>query len=594
MEIEENNQQPVPDNGEEQEGGDESFLEMLEASFDYTPPQRGEIRDAIILQVEPNEIIVDMGAKQDGIVTSQDLERLDPEYRESLQTGQTVPVYVLNPRDVDGNLIVSINMGLQQYDWDAARALLESDEVVEVEVTGHNRGGVLVRWKSLEGFIPSSHMVTVSAGLQGNERRETLDALRGEEIGVKVIEVDQDRRRLIFSEREAQREWRAQQKAKLLATLSEGDVVEGTVTGLRDFGAFVNLGGADGLIHVSELAWHRVDHPRDVLRVGQEIEVYVLSLDRKTNRIALSRKRLLPDPWDTALDNYFEGMLVEGTVTNVVDFGAFIALDDGLEGLLHLSEMGDGTLKEPHSYVKKGDRLQLRISRLEPDQRRVGFTQRWGVDHEEPISHDEVPAPEAVALVSDGEIEPEPTTLMDLEDEEAAEAVVGEVEVAEEAVEEEPEAEVEPEAEEEAEAEVVDEVVEEEPEAEVVEEVEEEESEAEAEPETGEEEAVEEEAEAEVELAEEVEEEEAEAEVEPEVEEEAVEEEAEAEVEVAEEVEEEEPEAEAEPETGEEEVDEESGTDEEPDLDDEPETDEEEPAADESDDEAEADEEDDD
>jgi len=403
MDFEEN-KQPTPPDGEpahpEAEGeAGESFLEMLEASFDYEPPHRGEIRDAIILQIEPNEIIVDMGAKQDVIVTAQDLERLGDAYRKSLKVGQTVPVYVLNPRDSDGNLIVSINMGLQQYDWDEARALMDKDEVVEVTITGHNRGGVLVRWKSLEGFIPSSHMVTVSAGLQGNERREALNSLVGQKVGVNVIEVDQDRRRLIFSEREAQREWRAQQKARLLATLNEGDVVRGTVTGLRDFGAFVNLGGADGLIHVSELAWHRVDHPRDVLKIGDEIDVYVLSLDRNTNRIALSRKRLLPDPWDDALERYHEGMFVEGTVTNVVDFGAFIALDDGLEGLLHLSEMGDGSLKEPHSYVKKGDRLQLRISRLEPDQRRVGFTQRWGIEQEEPL---EAPAPpEAPAQASE-------------------------------------------------------------------------------------------------------------------------------------------------------------------------------------------------
>jgi small subunit ribosomal protein S1 len=403
MNSEENKQQQPTPPGENthkpdtSEEGDQSFMEMLEASFDYEPPHRGEIRDAIILQIEPNEIIVDMGAKQDGIVTAQDLERLDPEFRQSLNVGQNVPVYVLNPRDSDGNLIVSINMGLQQYDWDSARALIDSDEVVEVTVTGHNRGGVLVRWKMLEGFIPSSHMVTVSAGLQGNERRDVLNALIGQKLGVKVIEVDQDRRRLIFSEREAQREWRAQQKARLLSELKEGDVVRGTVTGLRDFGAFVNLGGADGLIHVSELAWHRVDHPRDVLKVGDEIDVYVLSLDRQSNRIALSRKRLLPDPWERALESYHEGMLVEGTVTNVVDFGAFIALDDGLEGLLHLSEMGDGTLKEPYSYVKKGDRLQLRISRLEPEQRRVGFTQRWGIDQEEPLKPEEEVQEEAEA-----------------------------------------------------------------------------------------------------------------------------------------------------------------------------------------------------
>jgi len=350
-------------------------LELLEGSFAYTPPERGEIRNATILQIDPRgDIIVDLKAKQDGIVPAQDLDRLDPEFRSKLTIGESVPVYVMNPRDQDGNLIVSINQGLQQYDWEAAKALLDGEEVVEVVVTGHNRGGVLVRWKRLEGFIPTSHLVTIGTG--GNDRRDTLASLANRTLGVKVIEVDQERRRLIFSEREAQKEWRQQQKARLLSELMEGDVVTGTVTGLRDFGAFVNLGGADGLIHVSELAWHRVDHPRDVLHIGDEIEVYVLSLDRDANRIALSRKRLLPDPWSDAMNRYHEGQEVEGTVTNVVDFGAFIALDDGLEGLLHLSEMGDGTLKEPHSYVKKGDRLQLRISRLEPDKRRVGFTQR--------------------------------------------------------------------------------------------------------------------------------------------------------------------------------------------------------------------------
>jgi len=354
------------------------FLELLEGSFDYTPLERGEIRNATILQLDPKgDIIVDLGSKQDGIVPAQDTERLDPEYRAKLAVGEQVPVYIMNPRDNDGNLIVSINQGLQQYDWEAAKALLGTDDVVEVSVTGHNRGGVLVRWHRLEGFIPTSHLVTVGTG--GNDRRDSLGTLNNQVLGVKVIEVDQERRRLIFSEREAQKEWRQQQKARLLAELMEGDVVSGTVTGLRDFGAFVNLGGADGLIHVSELAWHRVDHPRDVLKIGDEIEVYVLSLDRETNRIALSRKRLLPDPWSDAMNRYHEGEQVEGIVTNVVDFGAFIALDDGLEGLLHLSEMGDGTLKEPHSYVKKGDRLQLSISRLEPDKRRVGFTQRWGM-----------------------------------------------------------------------------------------------------------------------------------------------------------------------------------------------------------------------
>lgn len=387
----------------EQDYGEE-FRTLLESSFSYIPPRRGEIRNATILQIDDREVIVDLGAKRDGIVPAQDIERLDPKFRSSLKVGAEVPVYVMNPRDQDDNLIVSINMGLQQYDWEKARQLLQSEDVVTVVVTGQNRGGILVRWNRLEGFIPSSHLVSVNLS---NDRRESED-LRDKELVVKVIEVDQDRRRLIFSEREAQKEWRAQQKARLLAELKEGDVVRGTVTGLRDFGAFVNLGGADGLIHVSELAWHRVDHPRDVLRVGEEIDVYVLNLDRDANRIALSRKRLLNDPWENAAGKYHEGQLVEGTVTNVVDFGAFVALDDGLEGLLHLSEMGDGSLKEPHSYVKKGDRLSLRISHLEPEKRRVGFTQRWGTETAEgsPSSEEAGDAKPAVENVDVENIQP--------------------------------------------------------------------------------------------------------------------------------------------------------------------------------------------
>ncbi|MCY4073702.1 MAG: S1 RNA-binding domain-containing protein [Chloroflexi bacterium] len=367
---EQHDSNPVPD---------ENFEEMLASSFDfsYSPPRRGEIREATILQIDEREIIVDLGAKQDGIVPSQDLDRMEDSFRESLEAGASIPVYVVNPRDQNDNLIVSINMGLQRYDWEKARELLSSQDPVDVKVSGYNKGGALVRWNRLEGFIPSSHLVSANMAM---DRREAMSELIGSTLSVKVIEVDQDRRRLIFSEREAQKEWRAKRKQKLLAELSVGDVVNGVVTGLRDFGAFVNIGGADGLIHVSELAWHRVDHPRDILAIGDKIEVYVLNLDRETNRIALSRKRLLSDPWDEAQYRYHEGQLVEGQVTNVVDFGAFVALGDGLEGLLHLSEMGDGALKEPYSYVQKGDQLSLRISHLEPEKRRVGFTQRWGTE----------------------------------------------------------------------------------------------------------------------------------------------------------------------------------------------------------------------
>lgn len=377
---------------------------MLEASFGYayTPPKRGEIRNATILQVEDREIIVDLGAKQDGLVPLTDIERMDDDLYDSLEVGKEVPVYVMNPSDGHGNLVVSINMGMQRYDWENASQLLEDEKTTEVHVTGFNKGGLLVRWNRLEGFIPGSHLTSTDLTM---DRRDAMAALTGGDLTVKVIEVDQDRRRLIFSEREAQKEWRAKQKSRLLDELEEGDVVDGRVTGLRDFGAFVNIGGADGLIHVSELAWHRVDHPRDILSIGEEIKVYILNLDKKTKRIALSLKRLLSDPWENAQQRYHEGQLTEGVVTNVVDFGAFVALDDGLEGLLHLSEMGDGALKEPYSYVQKGDRLTLRISHLEPERRRVGFTQRWGTEDEDLV----IPAEEVEDAPSASEADAEPS-----------------------------------------------------------------------------------------------------------------------------------------------------------------------------------------
>ena len=175
-------------NGQEMDYGQE-FRELLESSFSYQPPQRGEIRTAIILQIDPREIIVDLGVKRDGIVPIADLERLPTDFRKNLQVGGEVPVYVMNPRDQDENLIVSINMGMQQYDWEKARELIKSEEVVPVYVKGNNRGGILVQWNRLEGFVPSSHLVSITS----TGSRDSWDDLNGQELHVKVIEVDQSR-----------------------------------------------------------------------------------------------------------------------------------------------------------------------------------------------------------------------------------------------------------------------------------------------------------------------------------------------------------------------------------------------------------------
>lgn len=364
------------DNGSPEERDGTSFEEMLDDVPKFNQPNRGDILPAIVLQISANEVIVDLGVKRDGVVPKDDLDRLPEGYMDTVSEGDEVPVYILNPSDRDGNLLVSINLGLQGQDWVRANQLLENGDLVQAEVIGHNRGGVLVRFGRLEGFVPASHMMGLDLGLQEPERSDAMDDLLGEEIGLKVIEVNQSRRRLILSQREAQREWRSQQKERLLDELSVGDLVKGTVTGIRDFGVFVDLGGADGLIHVSELAWHRVPHPRDVVNVGDELEVFILELDQEKQRIALSLRRVKDDPWKTVETRYSIDQVIEGEVSNVVDFGAFVVLEDGIEGLLHISEMADGNLTEPHSYVKRGDRVSVRVARIESDRRRIGFTQQ--------------------------------------------------------------------------------------------------------------------------------------------------------------------------------------------------------------------------
>jgi len=349
---------------------EDQFEELLDKSFEFFQPSRGDILDAEILEIRDNEIVVGLGAKRDGIVPSQDVQHLDPAVRQSLSPGDTVPVYVLNPNDNNGNLIVSISLGYQGHDWVRAERLLESGELVEAEAVGQNKGGLLVRFGRLEGFVPSSHLTDTG------DEPERAAGLLGQTLTLKVLEVNQSRRRLILSQREAQKNRRSQQKKKLLDDLKIGDILEGTVTGVRDFGVFVDVGGADGLVHVSELDWHRVPHPREVVTVGQKIEVYVLELDQETQRIALSLKRAKPDPWAHVTDTYHIGQLVTGVVSNVVDFGAFVVLPDGIEGLLHVTEMADGTLAKPPSDLKQGDTIEARIVRIEPERKRIGFSQR--------------------------------------------------------------------------------------------------------------------------------------------------------------------------------------------------------------------------
>jgi small subunit ribosomal protein S1 len=344
------------------------FSTLLESEYDYTQPRRREIREATVISISETQVIVDLGVKRDGIVTSRDLDLLSEEYRNGLQVGDVVPVSVLDVSDRQEGIIVSLNKGLTQQDWLRAEKMLESKETCELEVTGVNRGGIVVGFGRLRGFVPNSHLTSVRRGLRGERLNEVKSELVGQTLSLAVIEVDSRRRRLVLSERVANRQSRKQ----LLEELTTGEVRDGVVRNIVDFGAFVDIGGVDGLIHVSELDWKRVNHPSEVLKVGDEIQVYVLSVDRERKRVGLSRKRLLPDPWPLVTEFLDEGEIVPGTITNVVDFGAFVDVGDGVEGLVHVSQIPGGD--ETRAHLEVGSSVRVRVLGVDPWRRRISLS----------------------------------------------------------------------------------------------------------------------------------------------------------------------------------------------------------------------------
>jgi small subunit ribosomal protein S1 len=345
---------------------------MLEASF-AREPERGDIVTGTILAVDHQGLIVDVGLKRDGIVPRRDVERLglDPT---AYEVGTPIDVIVVRMEDQNDNLILSVSQAQQSEDWKRAEALMTDEEVWEGIVTDANKGGLIVPFGNLRGFVPASHVVDLPRNIGDDERKDYMSTLVGQQIVVKVIEVNRKRRRLVFSQRDAQRGHREARKQVLLGELKEGDVRRGVVSGLRDFGAFVDLGGADGLIHISELAWHRVKHPKEVLNVGDEVEVYILRLDTEGKRIGLSLKRLQQNPWTQAEELYHVGQLVEGVVSRVAQFGAFVSLDPGIEALLHASQISEPPPEDATHVIREGERLLMRVISIEPDRQRLGLS----------------------------------------------------------------------------------------------------------------------------------------------------------------------------------------------------------------------------
>lgn len=352
------------------------MAEMVEQYLSLPTFQRGDIVEGVIVSLSATEILVDIGGKTEGIVTSRDLEHLDPGFLRSLHVGDEVMAYVVRPEDRDGHVILSLSKAQQEQDWIVANRLRRSGEVVEVPVLEANRGGLVVGVGRLRGFIPASQL----SPDRHTRRRPTAskevpwqDAV-GTTVRAKVLEVDRGRNRLILSERAAEREQRRREREGLLSELREGDRRRGIVRNICDFGVFVDLGGVDGLIHISELSWRRVEHPSEVVREGDEIEVYVLGVDQERQRVALSLRKLEPEPWSFVEQVYCVGQVVEATITRLTEFGAFALLDSGVEGLIHISELAPHHVAHPREVVQEGDVVKVRILRIDPARRRLGLS----------------------------------------------------------------------------------------------------------------------------------------------------------------------------------------------------------------------------
>lgn len=365
---------PEKDNSENQSNM-ATLLEQEGLGIDF--PQQGEIRTGVIASITPGQILVSVGTKSEGIIGGREYDLIPQEELRQLAVGQEIPVYVINPEDQSGNLVLSYVRAREEVSWQEAEKLMAAKTAFDSTIIGYNKGGLIVPLGVLRGFVPASQIsLSRRADVSGDTPEQRWGKMIGQSIEVCVIEVDRERRRLILSERAASSETRESLKEKVIDELKEGDIRVGRVTSLADFGAFVNISGADGLVHLSEISWDRIANPSEVLSVGQEVKVKVISIDREKKRIGLSIRQLLSDPWAERAKKYQVGQLVEATITRLTKFGAFARLEEDMEGLIHISEISEKRIEHPKEVLKEGDVVTLRVIKIDPENHRIGLSLR--------------------------------------------------------------------------------------------------------------------------------------------------------------------------------------------------------------------------
>ncbi|HEY9075342.1 MAG TPA: S1 RNA-binding domain-containing protein [Anaerolineaceae bacterium] len=352
-----------------------SLLEESGLGLDF--PQKGEFRTGVIASISPSQILVSVGTKSEGVISGKELEAIPAEELAEFQVNQEIPVFVLAIDEKDDNLILSYVRAREEVAWHNVEELLSAKTTIHSKIVGYNKGGLIVPVEGLRGFVPASQIsLSRRAALSGDTPEQRWSAMVNHEIDVCVIEVDRERRRLILSERAASTETRDSLKERVIDELKEGEIRTGRITSLAEFGAFVNINGADGLVHLSEISWDRIQHPSEVLKVGQEVKVKVISIDREKKRIGLSIRQLQDDPWNARAAHYQVGQLVEATITRLTKYGAFARLEADMEGLIHISEISEKRIEHPKEVLHEGDVITLRIIKIDPANHRIGLSLR--------------------------------------------------------------------------------------------------------------------------------------------------------------------------------------------------------------------------
>ena len=326
----------------------------------------GDTVDGVVLSVKKHEILIDLGAKGVGLVP-----RREASYARSLEVGQAVTASVIDAEMEDGYVLLSLRKAVKDKGWDEILAKLEAAEVVEVVPCDANRGGLLVEYEGIRGFLPVSQLSAEHYPRVGSadkdEILQRLNSLVGKTIKVRILDANKKDNKLIFSEKEAVKDGLAAR----FAELKIGDTVKGMVTGVVDFGVFVNVDGIEGLIHISEISWERVNNPADYVKVGDEIDAKIIAIDKE--RLSLSIKQLTEDPWLSEVEKLKKGAKVEGTVTRITPFGAFVQISPAVEALVHVSELGEGNDVDPEKVFTLNERKSFKVLDIDKENRKISL-----------------------------------------------------------------------------------------------------------------------------------------------------------------------------------------------------------------------------